>query len=425
MNSRTPTTPAPQKTSLSKPSSAGFSLRPKTVVLVAATTGYQTRQFDAAAQKLDVRLILATDRCHILEDPWGDRAIPVRFEDPEASAQKIPPCDGIVAVADRPTLIAALAADRLSIPYHPFCAVSACHDKHESRSRFRAAGLPAPDSFLAHDASDGDRARYPCVLKPLGLSASRGVIRANNNAEFRAAFRRIQAILHRDDAPVQVETFIEGREFALEGVMTRGHLQVLAIFDKPDPLDGPFFEETIYVTPSRESEHVQNAIVQTTRTAVQALGLRDGPVHAEMRVNNRGAFMLEVAARPIGGLCAKALRFAGEMQPGRTAASTRARGRCFVFAARTHRFGSHDDPHSPRRNLCRCKRPFRSPRRSRNRGCNHHRESRPGNRAAAGRRQLSGIHLRARPPTRRCGSRPTRGARAACISKSSATLPVL
>jgi hypothetical protein len=157
---------------------------------------------------------------------------------------------------------------------------------------------------------------YPCVLKPLGLSASRGVIRANNPAEFSAAFSRIEnlladpdiARLHEDqDRFMQVESFIEGREFALEGILTHGQLRVLALFDKPDPLDGPFFEETIYVTPSREDPGTQDAIVRTTHAAVKALGLTHGPIHAEMRVNARGVWMLEVAARPIGGLCARVL----------------------------------------------------------------------------------------------------------------------
>ena len=269
--------------------------------------------FARAADRLGIALTLATDRCHILEDPWADRAVPIRFEDPRGSAEKIPECDGIIAVADRPTLVAALAAERLGIPFHSFDAVSACSDKHTARERFRAAGLPAPDAFLAHNPSASAHAPYPCVLKPLGLSASRGVIRADDEAGFRAAFARIQAMLPRDqEHSIQVESFIEGREFALEGVVTGGDLTALAIFDKPDPLDGPFFEETIYTTPSRESDETQQAIERTTRAAVKALGLSHGPIHAEMRVNNSGVFMLEVAARPIGGLCAKVLRFKGD-----------------------------------------------------------------------------------------------------------------
>jgi len=148
------------------------------------------------------------------------------------------------------------------------------------------------------------------------------VIRANNETEFVAAFDRIRAMLRRaPDLRVQqeeqhhwlhVERYIEGREFALEGIVTHGKLRVLAIFDKPDPLDGPFFEETIYVAPSREDAAVQSEIVDAAGRAVRVLGLRHGPVHAEMRVNREGVWMLETAARPIGGLCARALRFRGK-----------------------------------------------------------------------------------------------------------------
>ncbi len=296
------------------------------ILLIAATTGYQTRSFAAAAAGRGIDVVLATDRCHVLEDPWRDRAIPVRFEEPERAAETLSaiPVDGIVAVADRPTLIAALTAEKLGLPFHPPAAVTACRDKHRMRELFGAASLPTPKHFrVAWDADArkiaGD-ARFPCVLKPLGLSASRGVIRANDATEFMAAFERIRRILAQPEIQqfheevnraIQVEEYIEGREFALEGLMTRGELEVLAIFDKPDPLEGPFFEETIYVTPSRESDAAQQAMIETTRKAVRALGLWHGPVHAEMRMNAQGVYMLEIAARPIGGLCARALRFEG------------------------------------------------------------------------------------------------------------------
>jgi biotin carboxylase len=165
---------------------------------------------------------------------------------------------------------------------------------------FRASLMDDPAALAA-------RAPYPCVLKPLGLSGSRGVIRADDASEFVAAFRRIARIGERD---LQVESYIPGREFAVEGLITGGKLQPIAIFDKPDPLEGPFFEETIYVTPSRETAAVQAALIETTALAAAALGLRHGPVHAELRYNDEGAWILEVHARPIGGLCARALRMA-------------------------------------------------------------------------------------------------------------------
>ncbi len=295
----------------------------KKLLLIGATTGYQTRVFAEAAERLGFELRLATDRCHVLDDPWGDHALALRFEDPEGAAQVIASearVDGIVAVGDRPAYLAALAAERLGIPYNSPSSVLACRNKFLARERFRDAGLLVPEyrriALAEGPHPAAETTRYPCVLKPLGLSASRGVIRANNPQEFAVAFRRIQTLLGDPDILcfdeehhrfIQVESFIEGREFALEGILVHGRLRVLALFDKPDPLDGPYFEETIYVTPSRESSETQREIVRTTEAAVKALGLEHGPIHAEMRVNPRGVWMLEVAARPIGGLCARVL----------------------------------------------------------------------------------------------------------------------
>jgi biotin carboxylase len=181
------------------------------------------------------------------------------------------------------------------------------HDKYAARERYRAAGMLVPEFFRATSPDDAARAPYPCVLKPIGQSASKGVIRANNPAEFAAAFRRISRMGERE---VQVEAYIPGREFALEGIVTRGRLQTIAIFDKPDALEGPYFEETIYTTPSRESKAVQRELIDTTQHAVTAIGLSHGPVHAELRYNERGAWILEAHARPIGGLCSRSLRMA-------------------------------------------------------------------------------------------------------------------
>lgn len=165
---------------------------------------------------------------------------------------------------------------------------------------FTAVPLTADPRELAQSQN------YPVVLKPIDLSASRGVIRANDPAEFVAAFERIKRMTSES---MLVEQFLPGREFAIEGIVTDGDLRVLAIFDKPDPLDGPFFEETLYVTPSRASAEVQTRIKRLVGDAVRALGLSHGPIHAEVRANEREAWVLEVAARPIGGLCARVLRF--------------------------------------------------------------------------------------------------------------------
>lgn len=281
--------------------------------------------FAAAAERAGVELVLATDRCHVLEDPWGDHALAIKFDDPVLDyAGRL---DGIIAVGDKPSYVAAQLAARRGLRFHSPDAVAASRNKFLARERFRDAGLPVPEFYQIPVSEQPKGARfYPCVLKPLGLSASRGVIRANDDTEFAAAFRRIRNLLEREELndAIQVERFIAGREFALEGAMDRGRLEAIALFDKPDPLDGPFFEETIYVTPSREPLSTQAAIFETAERAVQSLGLSDGPIHAEMRVNQAGVWMLEVAARPIGGLCAKAItgleefllrRAAGEVIP--------------------------------------------------------------------------------------------------------------
>jgi biotin carboxylase len=272
------------------------------VLLVAATTGYQVRTFASAARKLGIECVLATDRCHVLEDPWADRAIAIKFDrlEPNSVTGHF---DGIVAVGDKPALVAAQIAEELGISFHSASAVRVCNDKHLTREALRDAGMLTPEFSLVGIHDEPRAVRYPCVLKALHLSASRGVIRANNDQEYRQVRDRIAAM--RVGEQLQVEAYIPGEEFALEGLVREGRLQTLAIFAKPDPLVGPFFEETIYVTTDQHRDEIS----QTTQAAVRALGLKNGPVHAEMRVNDHGVWMLEVAARPIGGLCAGVARF--------------------------------------------------------------------------------------------------------------------
>jgi biotin carboxylase len=302
----------------------------KRILFLATTTGYQTRMFGEAAERLGVKLVFATDRCDQLDDPWWDGAIAVRFHqeattvDAVVRAAEKSQIAGILAVGDRPTVAAAYAARLLGLAGNPPEAAMAARDKRLTRERLRAAGLPVPEFLVVRRSVDpraiAPKLRWPAVVKPAALSGSRGVMRADNPAQFIAAFDRLRRLLESTDVAVLqdpaaddviIESFIEGREYALEGVLQRGQLHPLTIFDKPDPLDGPLFEETIYVTPSRAPAAVQDAIRDTVAAAVVALGLQHGPVHAECRVNDRGVFVLEVAARPIGGLCARALQFTG------------------------------------------------------------------------------------------------------------------
>jgi hypothetical protein len=300
----------------------------KRLLLFTAKLGYQTRSFEEAALKLGVQLVYVTDRCHQLEDPWGDRAIAVHFENPEVATYTVMEAvrgenvDGILALGDRPAAAAAYAARGLGLRYNHPAAVEACRNKLRMREVFRDTGLrvpwfrdlpinPAPEPALLG-------IQFPCVLKPLSLSASQGVVRANNREEFLAAAARIRRLLESPEIRstrepnldrIIVEGYIPGREVAVEGLLTDGNLRVLAIFDKPDPLEGPYFEESIYVTPSRHPESEQRAIEQCARDAARALGLSHGPIHAEFRINEDEIWPLEIAPRPIGGLCARALRF--------------------------------------------------------------------------------------------------------------------
>ncbi len=238
------------------------------ILLVASTTGYQTRAFEDAARRLGVDLVYVTDRCPVLDDPWRDGALAVQFEDRVASVTAVTKAlegkdvSGVLALGDRPAVLAAHLAEALGIEWHGVAGVEAASDKLTARGRWLAAGLPGP-WFVSVDAVQtlatvADRLRFPCVVKPAALSASRGVMRADSFEECEQALDRVRRLLRAPDvshlparlrSQVIIEGFMPGHEYALEGIMDKGVLHVLAIFDKPDPLDGPCFEETIYVTP--------------------------------------------------------------------------------------------------------------------------------------------------------------------------------
>jgi formate-dependent phosphoribosylglycinamide formyltransferase (GAR transformylase) len=300
----------------------------KRVLLLATTTGYQTRTFAEAAERLGVELLYATDRCDQLDDPWSDGAIPVRYHEEWRSVDSVlkavdtRPVDAVLAVGDRPTVMAAYLSRLLGLPGNPPEAAAASRDKRIMRQKLKSAGLPTPSFITVPSTTDAmsllDRISLPVVVKPTVLSGSRGVIRADDAVSFATAFDRVRRLLAAGDVRelrdpeadvIQIEEYIDGAEYALEGLLDNGRLRTLAVFDKPDPLTGPFFEETIYVTPSRLTQSVRRQLETAVATAVTALGLNHGPIHAECRISAHGVFVLEVAARPIGGLCAKALRF--------------------------------------------------------------------------------------------------------------------
>ena len=289
------------------------------LLLLLPTTTYRATAFVEAARQLGVELTVASERPSTMQATNPAGLVTLDFREPSRAAETVRefakqnPITGVVGVDDDTAIVAAAIAERLHLKGNPIHAADAARDKHRQRELLAGSGVPVPHFELHMVAEDPERVaravRYPCVLKPLRLSASRGVIRADNAKGFVAAHARLKAIVGEPDAGYLVEEFIPGYEVALEGLVVNRRLHVLAIFDKPDPLDGPFFEETIYVTPSMVPPALQKSIVECTERAVRALGITEGPIHAELRYNERGPWLIELAARPIGGRCSAVLRF--------------------------------------------------------------------------------------------------------------------
>ena len=294
-------------------------------MLLVPTRTYRTAVFMAAAAALGVEVVVGSERPQAVAA--SGRSLTLDFGRPDEASRAIVDfarakgLDAVVSVDDGAMLTAAAAAAALGLPHNRVAAVAASRDKARTREVLKAAGLPTP-AFAPYGVDEDPESivhavSFPCVLKPVDLSGSRGVIRADDPSSFAAAFRRVAALLRSPEVcppgslpqRILVEEFIPGEEVAVEGLLRDGRLDVLAVFDKPDPLNGPFFEETIYVTPSRLPASTQATILYALDAAVEALGLTEGPIHAELRLNERGAWVLEVAARSIGGLCSRTLRF--------------------------------------------------------------------------------------------------------------------
>ena len=290
------------------------------ILLLLPTATYRASDFVAAAARLGVGVVVGSEHRQALSGFIGDRAVVVPLADVDAAVSAIvalhrrSPVDAVLAVDDQGVVVASAAATRLGFRHNRPDAVAATRDKSIMRERLEVALLPQPAYRIvalgADVASAAAEIGYPCVVKPVSRSASQGVIRVDDSIEAEAAAVRIRAMTAGSPEPLLVESFVPGEEVAVEGLLTGGRLEVLAVFDKPDRLDGPFFEETIYVTPSRQPPAILTEIESTAARAATALGLREGPVHAELRIGPGGAVtILELAARSIGGLCARALRF--------------------------------------------------------------------------------------------------------------------
>ena len=289
------------------------------VLLLLPTETYRAKDFLAAAERLGVDVVVGCERRQAMADAMGDGAVVVPLGKVDAAVEIIAALhdrrslDAVLAVDDQGLVVAAAASARLGLTHNPIEAVAATRDKAALRARLGAGAVAQPDYRVVAPgqsvAAAAAQIGYPCVVKPVSRSGSQGVIRVDDDVQASAVAERVRAIVGPGE-PVLVEGFVAGAEVAVEALLVGGVLEVLAVFDKPDPLDGPFFEETIYVTPSRQPAPILASMAATVTAAAAAVGLREGPVHAELRVGADGRpVVIEVAARSIGGLCARSLRF--------------------------------------------------------------------------------------------------------------------
>jgi len=307
---------------------AGSSGPSPRVLLLLSSSSYRADAFLQAAEAARVDVVVGSDHEPALGDLVPDGALRVSFDRVEESVEVIVerararPFDAVVAAEDPGALLAAAASRALGLPHNPIAAVRAARDKLRTRERLDEAGIPNPRWRALHPDRDVERVarslRFPVVVKPRSLSAGQGVIRADDPAAFVEAARRAAAIVARADPartagiegpPLLVEEYVPGQEVAVEALLDDGALHLLALFDKPDPMEGPFFDETLLVTPSRKPRELRERIESTVERAADALGLRHGPLHAELRVSEGAVVPLEVAPRTIGGRCSRILSF--------------------------------------------------------------------------------------------------------------------
>ena len=298
------------------------------VLLLLPTSTYRTHDFMVAAERLGAKIVVASEKTSSLERIAEDSLLTLDFLDPLSSALKVEkfharnPLDAVVSVDEETAVVAAAISERIGVEGNAPDAARKARLKHEMRVALRSSGVPSPQFRLCTIEDDpkviASGLDFPVVLKPVFLSGSRGVQRVNDENGFIKAFDWTKKFLAKPELVIRggsysqfilIETFISGSEVAVEALLSKGKLSTLAIFDKPDPLEGPYFEETIYVTPSRWDEQTVSLIEAVTLKAAEALGLKHGPVHAEIRLGSEGPCVIEIAGRSVGGLCSRTLRF--------------------------------------------------------------------------------------------------------------------
>ena len=302
------------------------------VILIIPSGSYRTKAFMNAVIKLDLKVLVITDKSQVFSEHYPENVITMNFQlwkdrlDIIREWSERYDLKAVIGVDEESIILAARLSESLCIEHNSLESVKITKDKYLMRRELKKFGLIGPwfKRFSVHKLPKEifSEISLPCVIKPTFLSASQGVLRVNSLEEFMGGFEMLIDLLSQDEMKmlggdkanwILVEEFIPGKEVSIEGIVNNGILKDLAIFDKPEPLDGPTFPETIFVTPTILGEHIQLSILETAQTALKALKIVKGPVHVELRINNNGNYILECAARSIGGLCSRILEFKGGM----------------------------------------------------------------------------------------------------------------
>ncbi|MFW2441061.1 MAG: ATP-grasp domain-containing protein [Arenicellales bacterium] len=293
------------------------------VLIVSPPESYRIQPYVRAALSLNLEINLASQGEWAISSPVS-AGIDVPLQDHRSALSILLKLfeqrqyDAVIGTDDSTLELVAKLAAKTGLQQNLPAAVRLARRKDLSRLCLRQAGLQVP-AFSVEEVSvqqllDEPHFGFPCVIKPLALSGSRGVIRADTHDELNRGVQRSLKIISEEidlyeKNNLLLEQYIPGREFAIEGMLVDGQLDVLAIFDKPEPMEGPYFEETYYISPARISLSERRLLVETVKDACSAFGLVTGPVHAECRLNQQGAWLIELAARTIGGLCSRLLSF--------------------------------------------------------------------------------------------------------------------
>ncbi|MGI8756457.1 MAG: ATP-grasp domain-containing protein [Acidimicrobiales bacterium] len=280
------------------------------LLLVTPSRSYRTGDFLDAARAMGCEVTVAAD----VAPAVPGASVHVSFDDPAAAAERlvalVGDVDGVVGTDGSAVDVAAATARLLGLPTNSSDALLAAGNKHLQRLAAAAAGVSQPAFALIDRVDRLSWSTFPAVVKPLDRSASQGVIRVDSPVELDQAIRTVRQIVgHR--STLLVETFVAGTEVAVEGLLRGGRLEVLAVFDKPDTPQGPTFPETLLVSPARLEPGALNQVVDVVESAVASVGLMEGPVHVECKVDGTDVWFLELAARTIGGLCSRALDHGG------------------------------------------------------------------------------------------------------------------